>query len=127
MRHLLRITTGCIMLAGMTMPAVAQQPYGYGSPQPQSQAQPQPGYGPPPQQPGYGPPPPGEGPPPPPPGYGPPPGSRCEASFEGGYRRHRFICPMRVGKPVGAPCRCEPPPPAPGYPPGPPARGHVIP
>jgi hypothetical protein len=125
-----------IMLASVALPAVAQS-YGYGSP---SSPPPAPGYGPPPP-PNYGPPPPPSyGPPPPPPTYAPeprpaygppppaygPPGSRCEASFPGRYHRHRFVCPMRVSKPVGAPCHCVAPPP-PGYPPGPAAHGRVIP
>ena len=116
MRRLMKTVAAAAMLASLAMPSLAQQPYGYGSPQP-------PAYGPPPS--AEGPPPPAYGPPPP--AYGPPPGSRCEASFEGGYRHSRFVCPMRVGKPVGAPCRCLPTPPAPGYAPGPPARGRVIP
>ena len=82
----------------------------------------QPGY-PPPAAPGY--PPPGYGSPPPQ-AYAPPPGSRCEAAYVGAYRHRRFICPMRVAKPVGAPCHCVADA-APGYPPGPPIRGRVIP
>jgi hypothetical protein len=99
-----------MVLASIGLPAMAQ-PYGYGPP--------------PPPPPGYGPPPPPADYPPPQPDYGPP-GSRCEASYPGRHHWHRFVCPMRVSKPVGAPCRCVAPPP-PGYPPEPPARGRVIP
>ena len=100
-----------VVLASCVLPAMAQQPYG---------------YGPPPSSPEYGP------PPPPPPGYESPrpaygpPGSRCDAWIPGHHHGHRLICPMRVSKPVGAPCHCFVPPP-PGYPPGPAARGQVIP
>lgn len=114
MRHWMRTVTAGVMLGSIAMPAMAQS-YGYGS-QPSA-------YGPPPP-PAYGPPPPAYGPPQ---QYQPPPpGSQCEASFER-ERRRPFICPMRVSKPVGAPCHCVAPPPAPGYAPGPSARGHVIP
>ena len=135
MRHLIRIAAIGVVLGLAAGPAMAQQPYGYGQPAPGYGAPPEGADGPPPPQP-YGPPPPQPyaptqpqpyGPPPPQPGYGQPPGSRCEASFDGEYRRHRFVCPMRIAKPVGAPCRCVAPPRAPGYPPGPVARGIVIP
>ena len=143
MRHLIRIAAIGVALGFAAGPAMAQQPYGYSQPAPAYGAppegadeppppqqygppQPQP-YGPPPPQPGYG-----QAPQlgygqPLQPGYGQAPGSRCEASFDGEYRRHRFVCPMRIAKPVGAPCRCVAPPRAPGYPPGPVARGTVIP
>jgi hypothetical protein len=101
-----------IMVAAVVAPAVAQ-PYDYGTPS-----------SPPPLPPSYEPAPPRYAPPPP--AYEPPPGSRCEASFPGEYHRRRFVCPMRVAKPVGAACRCVAPPP-PGYPPGPVAHGRVIP
>ena len=92
-------------------------PPGYAPPGYAAQGYPPPGY-PPPAAPGY---------PPPPPAYAPPPpGSRCEAAYVGAYRHRRFICPMRVAKPVGAPCHCVADT-APGYPPGPPIRGRVIP
>ena len=137
MSFALRIAALAGMLLALAPPASAQS-YGYGTP---AQAPPPaPGYAPPQQPPGYPPPPPPGYPPPqgapgypppgyppPPPGYAPPPpGSRCEAAYAGAYHRHRFICPMRVAKPIGAPCHCVADA-APGYPPGPPVRGRVIP
>jgi len=119
MSRWMRMATAGALLALSAMPAVAQ-PYGYDQPQPQYQQPPA----------AYGPPPPNYGPPPPPsyaqPAYGPPPGSRCEASYPGEHHHHRFVCPMRVSKPVGAPCHCVLDT-APGYPPGPAAHGQVIP
>ena len=97
MSRISRVAAIGIMLACSAAPAMAQ-PYGYGAPPPPS----------------YRPPPP----------YAPsPPGSRCRARFPDGQR---LICPMRVSKPVGAPCRCIAPPP-PGYPPEPAVHGRVIP
>ncbi len=113
MSYAIRIAAVAGLLVALAPPASAQS-YGYGAPAPP----------PPPPPPGY-PPPPGPGYPPPP-AYGPPPGSRCEARYAGAYRHRRFVCPMRVAKPVGAPCRCVADP-APGYPPGPPIHGRVIP
>ena len=144
MRHLIRIAAIGIAAILAAAPAMAQS-YGYGAPAPAYGAPPgdpneapppPPAYGPPPPQAGYAQP--GYGQPgyaqpgyPQPgyaqPGYSQPPGSRCEAAFDGEYRRHRFVCPMRIAKPVGAPCRCVAPPREPGYPPRPVARGTVIP
>ena len=95
MLRVVRAVAGGIILVVAAGPAMAQ-PYGYG--------QQAPAYGSPPEG-AYGPPPPAYGPPPPQPVYREQPGSRCEASFDGEYRRHRFVCPMRIAKPVGAPCR----------------------
>ena len=134
MRHLIRIAAIGMAASLAAAPALAQS-YGYGAQAPAYSAPPgdpdappppPPAYGPPPPQPGYGQPgygQPGDAQP----GYSQPPGSRCEAAFDGEYRRHRFVCPMRIAKPVGAPCRCVAPPREPGYPPGPVARGTVIP
>ncbi len=119
MSYTIRIAALAGMLVALAPPASAQS-YGYGTPAPAPPPPAAPGYAPPqPAAPGY--------PPPsyPPPGYPPPPGSRCEATYAG-YRRRRFVCPMRVAKPIGAPCHCVPDA-APGYPPGPPIRGRVIP
>ena len=99
MSRWMRMATAGALLALSAVPAVAQ-PYGYDQPQPQYQQ--------------------------PPAAYGPPPGSRCEASYPGEHHHHRFVCPMRVSKPVGAPCHCVLDT-APGYPPGPAAHGQVIP
>lgn len=123
MRHLIRIVAIGMAASLAAAPALAQS-YGYGAPAPAYRApQGDPGgppppqaYGPPPPQPGYA-----------QPGYSQPPGSRCEAAFDGEYRHDRFVCPMRIAKPVGAPCRCVAAPREPGYPPGPVARGTVIP
>ena len=63
----------------------------------------------------------------PPPGYPRPPGFRCEARVRTPVGPRSIICPIRAGRPVGAPCHCPPPPPPPGYALGAPLRGHVVP
>lgn len=118
MWRLIRIATIGMSFGVIAGPALAQS-YGYDAPAPAYGAPPAGAYG--------SPPPVAYGAPPSRPGYGQPPGSRCEASFEGEYRRRRFVCPMRIAKPVGASCRCVAAPRVPGDPPGPVARGRVIP